>query len=96
MLRGMELDTLSLNYQQLSSPQREIAQNLLLERLDDTVTAIHQNADPPGSALREKLDQTKAAIQKYPDAADAQRALVDLTQRVIDTLDELGPDAPLL
>jgi hypothetical protein len=90
MLRGMQLGTLLDNCRRLSWPQREIAQNLLIERLDDTVTAIHQNADPPGSALREQLDQTKAAIQENPDAADAQRALVDLTQSVIDTLDKLG------
>jgi hypothetical protein len=95
--RGMNLNKLSIIYRQsLQRAYRQDAQDHLIEELDDTVTAIQQNADPPGTALRMALDQTRAAIQQNPDDPNAQGALVDLTQTVVDTLGGLGPDAPIL
>jgi len=95
--RQMGLGNSSLLYRQsLARAHRQTAQDLLIGELDDTVTAIQQNADPPGSALRIRLDETAAAIQANPDDRDAQRAVVDLTQDVVDTLGELGPTAPVI
>lgn len=77
------------------SAQRTTVQDQLINKLDDTVTTIQQHEDPPGSELRAELDLTKAAIKKNPDAADALRALLDLTDKVIDTLGGLEPKAPI-